>query len=237
MEGATQGKREPLGSTVLTERMGRMLRLELGDRVLDMGCGTGSSAMHVAEVFGAQVIGVDNCERSVAVAKSCGKLSEQRTSVSFMMGDAGRLPFANESFDAVYCERGLNAFADADRAVGEMARLIKGAGCIGIVDTYVAEGYGERARPLMEWLGLPGKVETLVCRVKQFEERGMDLQCFEPCGHLLSRYLESLYLANNQAMRLMEGQAELLELLERLWELVELGNIGYGTMVFRKREF
>lgn len=226
--------REILGATVLTERMGRMLRLEAGDRVLDLGCGEGESASHLAEVFGAQMVGLDLDEDALGVARGRMAGNERMRGHQFLKGDAATIPFAPDSFDAIFCERSLHAFENEERCVGEMERVLKSSGCIGIVDMYVVEGYEERALPLLGFLGFALRVKTLKRTIRLFEGCGMELQTFEPCGHLLSRYLESLYMTNYVGSATCGMRTKIVETLENLWETVEVGNIGYGMMVFRK---
>jgi SAM-dependent methyltransferase len=84
------------------ERFGRWLELGPDSRLLDVGCGSGGPALRLAEITGANVVGVDVLEEGVATAT---RLAEERglaDRVRFVRVDArGRLPFAAESFDAV----------------------------------------------------------------------------------------------------------------------------------------
>ena len=79
-------------------------RLELGaaSRLLDVGCGAGGPALRLAEISGANVVGIDLLEEGIATAT---RLAEERglaDRVRFVRGDAGaRLPFDDASFDAV----------------------------------------------------------------------------------------------------------------------------------------
>jgi SAM-dependent methyltransferase len=70
----------------------RALDLEPGQRVLDLGCGTGDPALGVAQWVGARghVLGIDNSDAMLAVAKRRARLLELR-SISFRRGDMNRL--------------------------------------------------------------------------------------------------------------------------------------------------
>src|SRR4051812_18213276 len=84
------------------ERFARWLELGPESRLLDVGCGSGGPALRLAEMTGADVVGVDVLEEGVATAT---RLADERglaDRVRFARVDAGgRLPFADESFDAV----------------------------------------------------------------------------------------------------------------------------------------
>jgi len=89
-----------------------------GERILDVGAGTGVSTAELA-TSGAYVVGVD---------LSLGMLRAGRQSrphVTLLAGDALRLPFADASFDAVTISFALRNVADADAALRELARVTR----------------------------------------------------------------------------------------------------------------
>jgi ubiquinone/menaquinone biosynthesis C-methylase UbiE len=96
-----------------------------GERVRDVACGTGIVARIAAARVGptGSVIGVDlnpgmlSVARSVVStdARSGGQLHWQEAS-------ADKLPFPDGSFDVVYCQLGLQFFADRAAALREMRR-------------------------------------------------------------------------------------------------------------------
>jgi demethylmenaquinone methyltransferase/2-methoxy-6-polyprenyl-1,4-benzoquinol methylase len=92
-----------------------------GDRVLDLAAGTGTSAEPFARA-GAHVIA---CDFSVGMLRVG---SRERPDLSFVAGDATRLPFAEASFDAVTISFGLRNVVDVESALGEMARVTKPGG-------------------------------------------------------------------------------------------------------------
>src|SRR5258708_14640315 len=56
------------GGTELTERLGRMVKLEPRNRVLDVAAGRGTSALTLATRFGCEVIGLDYSRRNIEAA-------------------------------------------------------------------------------------------------------------------------------------------------------------------------
>ena len=88
------------GKLALTRRLGEMMELKPGDRVLDIASGPGSSAIFLAQEFGVEVLGVDLAGDLVAAANRRAAQMELSDRVRFEVGDAERLPFDAASFDA-----------------------------------------------------------------------------------------------------------------------------------------
>ena len=98
-----------------------------GKRVLDIGCGLGGKTVAYAEA-NARVTGVDLSEKNVA---QCSAFARSRgVEASFAAGDAERLPFAGGSFDAVIANDSLEHFGNPERALVELARVLKPGGSI-----------------------------------------------------------------------------------------------------------
>jgi SAM-dependent methyltransferase len=94
--------------------------LRPGERVLDVGCGTGNAALLAAE-RGARVVGVDPTRSLLELA---GTAAEERgLAVTLLAGDAGALPFADADFDVVLSVFGVIFAPDAPAAAGELARV------------------------------------------------------------------------------------------------------------------
>jgi SAM-dependent methyltransferase len=90
-----------------------------GARLLDAGCGPGWY-VEALRAAGATVVGLDGDlgELTGASARPSGLL----------VGDAGRLPFADATFDGVFCSNLLEHAADTDAVLGELARVLRPGG-------------------------------------------------------------------------------------------------------------
>jgi SAM-dependent methyltransferase len=95
-----------------------------GDRVLDVGCGTGVLACAAAERVApdGHVVGIDPNEQMLAVARG------KRGDVEWQMGRAEALPFTNASFDAVVSQFALMFVESKSDAIGEMLRVLRPGG-------------------------------------------------------------------------------------------------------------
>jgi SAM-dependent methyltransferase len=94
-----------------------------GERVLDVGCGTGIVARQVAARLGSTgaVNGIDLSPDMLAVAQAAA--ASEGVTVAWHQGASERLPFAGASFDLVLCQFALMFFADRAAALAEMRRV------------------------------------------------------------------------------------------------------------------
>jgi demethylmenaquinone methyltransferase / 2-methoxy-6-polyprenyl-1,4-benzoquinol methylase len=92
-----------------------------GEQVLDLAAGTGTSSQPFAD-RGAQVV---PCDFSIGMLR-VGK--HARPHLSFTAGDGTRLPFADDTFDAVTISFGLRNIVDPDAGLKEMLRVTRPGG-------------------------------------------------------------------------------------------------------------
>lgn len=98
-----------------------------GQRILDVGCGTGSlSRSLLASGKAIRVVGVDPAEDYVAFARQAAADSR----AMFQVGAAESLPFADGSFDAAMALLVLQEFDDPGRAAREMVRTTRRGGTV-----------------------------------------------------------------------------------------------------------
>ncbi len=104
-------------------RTRQALELSPGERVLDLAAGTGVSTVELAQSGACAVA----CDFSLGMLRA-GRSRHDRRSVPFVAGDALCLPFADGSFDAATISFGLRNVADTDRALRELARVVRPGG-------------------------------------------------------------------------------------------------------------
>jgi ubiquinone/menaquinone biosynthesis C-methylase UbiE len=94
-----------------------------GGRILDLGCGTGQLAARLAKLrAGARIVG---CDFSIGMLR---RASARSPAAHFVQGDAGRLPFADRTFDAIVSTEAFHWFPDQAGALAECFRVLRPGG-------------------------------------------------------------------------------------------------------------
>ena len=119
-----------------------LARLQPGEAVLDVGCGTGLLAMEAYKRVGAtgRVCGIDPGPKQIASARS--KARRANVPIDFRVGVIEHLPFPNQSFDVVFSILMMHHLPDDLKRQGlaEIVRVLKPEGRLVIVDFKRGEG-------------------------------------------------------------------------------------------------
>jgi SAM-dependent methyltransferase len=111
------------------------LRLQPGERLLDVGCGAGEAALALAQALGdtGEVVGIDLSEAMLRVARAGA--GSVRTPARFVVGDARSLDAPDGTYDVVRSERTLQWLTEPAVAVAEMVRVLRPGGRLSLIDT------------------------------------------------------------------------------------------------------
>ena len=107
------------------------------ERVLDLGCGAGHTALRVA-ARATSVVGVDVTGEMVAVATDLAA-RQHVTNVTFEQGDVSALRFADGAFDVVTSRQSAHHYADPRKALAEAFRVLRPGGRFLLIDTVSPE--------------------------------------------------------------------------------------------------
>jgi ubiquinone/menaquinone biosynthesis C-methylase UbiE len=126
--------RRPAVQRLKAEAM-RLLAPRVGQRLLDVGCGTGEDVRRLATIVGERgvVIGVDPSETMIREARR--RAGGRALPVAFRLGDATALDLPDASVDGVRCERVFQHLYAPETAMAEIARVTKPGGRVVVVDT------------------------------------------------------------------------------------------------------
>lgn len=232
------------GGLELTGHLGKVMELGPGDRVLDVACGRGASAVFLAETFGCHVTGLDYGQENVAAAEARAAEAGVADLTVFRQGDAERLPLDDCSFDALISECSFCTFPDKTSAATEMARVLRPRGRLGLTDVTVFGTLPGDLQSLLAWVACVAGAATPDEYVATLEQAGFDGFVVEDrSGDLLELVNEvrKKLLAVELAVGLGKldlGDLDLEDgrrLARRAVELIERGTVGYALIHATKK--
>ena len=109
----------------------RHVRLQAGDRYLEVGCGTGRHAIQLARSHELAVTGVDINPAHVNRATARARNTRE---IRFVTGDCAALPFADDEFDIVTTSHLLHHVPQWQSAIQELIRMLAVGGCLALSD-------------------------------------------------------------------------------------------------------
>ena len=142
-----------------SERFVGRVGVKPGIRLLDVACGTGNSAIPAARA-GAQVTGVDIATNLLEQARQ--RAAAEQLNIRFDEGDAEDLPYADQSFDAVFTMFGAMFAPRPERVAAELLRVCKPGGMIAMANwtpqSFVAKATQVTAKMVPPPPGVPPPV-------------------------------------------------------------------------------
>jgi len=107
-----------------------------GDRVLDVGCGSGATVDRLNSVYQLRAIGLDPSGKLLENGK------KKNPSLNLIQGKGEDLPFPMNDLDGVFAECTLSVMEDPDKVLEEIFRVLKPGGWLVINDVYTRNPEG-----------------------------------------------------------------------------------------------
>jgi SAM-dependent methyltransferase len=168
----------------LTRELIDRAEFRAGGTVADVGCGLGASVRLLRE-RGVAAIGVD-----IVVPPDAGARSE---AAPFVVADAARLPFADESLDGVLSECSLSLTADRALTLAEWRRAVRRGGRLALSDVYRRDGDGA------------GRIASREALCADVASAGFQVVWFEDRSPALKRWAAQFIFAFGSLDRLWGG--------------------------------
>jgi len=167
------------GGQDLTRRTLEAMQLSAGQKIVDVGCATGTSIRLMQKEFGLVAFGVDpgleNLLSTSAVAEGPGS----PPTLHFIQAEAAGLPFRSNSLDGVLAECTFSLFPDQIVALAEFRRVLKPGGALGITDMSLScELPADLEQRLAPWTCLMNARSEAGYR-ELFDQAGFVLRAFE----------------------------------------------------------
>jgi len=121
------------GGFQATLELARLCEIDESMKVLDVGCGSGSSSLFLTKKFGCRVLGVDLDEQLLRKAEETGQREEVQDKVFFRLADIHDLPFDDDVFDGAVAQAVL-VFTKKSHVLRELARVVRPGGFVGAVE-------------------------------------------------------------------------------------------------------
>jgi SAM-dependent methyltransferase len=122
----------------VSESLCRAVDPRAGQRVLDVACGSGNASLVAGRRY-CEVTGIDYVPALVERAKA--RARAEGMAIDFRVADAQALPFEDGSFDAVLSVFGVMFAPDQEKAAGELLRVCRPGGRIGL-SCWTPDGFG-----------------------------------------------------------------------------------------------
>ncbi|NJD89984.1 MAG: class I SAM-dependent methyltransferase [Geobacter sp.] len=123
-------------------------------KILDVGSGIGGPSRCLAATYGCMVTGLDLSKEYCRVASMLADMVGLNHLVDYQQGDALDLPYADQSFDAVWTQHASMNISDKSRLYGEFYRVLKPGGVLAAYDVF--SGSGETLHYPVPWASEPG---------------------------------------------------------------------------------
>ncbi len=185
-----------IGTTlqIVGELLAEAVDIRAGERVIDIAAGNGNATLAAAHRF-AEVTSTDYIAALLERGKR--RAEAEGLNIAFQVADAEQLPFSDGEFDVALSTFGVMFAPDHARAAGEMLRVVRSGGRIGLA-SWTPEGFiGQLFKLIGTYVPPPAGLKSPALwgtephLVSLFGSRAVDIRCVRK--HFNFRYLSSAH--------------------------------------------
>jgi SAM-dependent methyltransferase len=215
----------------IKERSYALMHLEVGHRVLDVGCGPGIDTIPISKLIGSTGIvhGIDYDAEMIEKADQRAREAGVADRIMHRHGDAITLPYESDYFDSCRSERLFQHLSQPQRALSEMYRVTRPGGWIAVLDSDHSSLSIDTDDVDIEWRlrrfhadrllnGYSGRRLYGLFRQQKLAE--IAVECLPICimDYALERYMLAVDEAERKAIAVnVVTEEELGKMHEKLW--------------------
>ncbi len=200
------------------------LQVDGNCHVLDLCCGWGGAAQHIAGRFGCRVTGVDINPRSVARARKLAKATPVRKLLTFAQADARDLPLDSETVDVVWSQVAFCHIPNRSRLLRECFRVLRPSGHLVFEDILKGEYlHPKELEALSDAWFYPG-LETAESYRTLLKEAGFELLSYGDVGRE--------YVVGDEIARIKNGDPAFLQDAARRSSEAETEGAPHGPVYY-----
>ena len=207
-------------------------------KVLDLGCGNGTTALSLHDELGCNVVGVDLSGVRIDNAKAALKqrAADVRAKVAFEKASATELPFEDSTFSHVWSQATIYHVHDKEKVLNEAYRVLKNDGIFVFDDLIKPKpDIGEMARTYVYDRLLFDTEYSFETYQKELERIGFKiLDAVDLSDHLKMSYWCLSIMTHNRSGEHAEHYKELSYSYEQTAQAVVNREIGWGLYLCRK---
>lgn len=127
--------------------------------ILDIATGTGDLAINLTKTNASQIIGLDISEGMLNVGRQKVEKLQLSDLIEMKLGDSEKIPFEDNSFDAITVAFGVRNFEDLEKGLSEIYRVLKTDGTFVVLETSVPtktpykQGYNFYSKNILPLIG------------------------------------------------------------------------------------
>ncbi|MFD7550974.1 SAM-dependent methyltransferase [Streptomyces sp. NPDC059578] len=222
----------------LTDLVAGRLAAAPGQRLLDVGCGTGRPALRIARATGAGVSGISVSSRDIDLARTRADATALADRVDFRYADACALPFEAASFDGAWAIESMMHIRDRTTALTEIARTLRPGSPLVITDVLlrspVTGDAAEIVRQTCRAFRSPSLPEASELRAA-LDRAGLEVVEFNDIGeHVRRTYRAFADAFEGVAPSVDDPHREFFDFTRSLPRFGALEQVGYVFLVARR---